>query len=128
MAAPTTTIKFLDHWNEEIQRYQEVELPAKFIVCDDCKGVGKSSAYLGAFTRDDLDELGDEFIDDYRAGNFDRPCETCKGERVVAVVDESLCDLTLLAEYKKCEEDNAIARMEAAAESLYFARVAGDWS
>ncbi len=118
-----TTVEFLDHWNEETERYETVHLPAKYEVCPDCKGEGKSSAYLGAFTRDELDEMGDEFIDDYRAGNFDRPCERCAGNRVIAVVDEELCDPALLQEYKKMKDDEAESRMAEAAERAYFSRI-----
>ena len=111
-----TTIKFLDHFNEETERYEEVDLPAKFQVCGDCSGMGGSSAYLGAFTRDEMDEMGEEFLEDYRAGNFDRPCETCQGQRVVAVVDEDECDPALLEEFKAMKMAEWESRMSQLAE------------
>lgn len=56
----------------------------KFIVCPECEGTGTSSAYLGAFTSDDMAQMDDEFMDDYFAGRYDRHCDECKGQRVVA--------------------------------------------
>ena len=56
----------------------------KFAVCPDCQGRGTSSAYLGAFTSEDLDYMGEEGREDLAAGRFDRPCSSCNGQRVVA--------------------------------------------
>ena len=67
----------------------EVELPSKWTICSACQGEGKSSAYLGAFTRDDLDQQGPEWCEDYFAGRLDRACETCDGAGKVRVVDWS---------------------------------------
>ena len=55
----------------------------KYAVCPDCQGRGGSSRYLGAFTAEDWDDQDQDFRDDYVAGHYDRPCDTCKGERVV---------------------------------------------
>lgn len=55
------------------------ELPSKWCICDVCEGHGGSSAYLGAFTQDEMDECGDEFLEDYVAGAYDRACESCGG-------------------------------------------------
>jgi RecJ-like exonuclease len=65
----------------------EVELPYRFAICSSCDGEGKSSAYLGAFTRDDLDEAGAEFCQEYFAGRYDRECGHCDGTGKIAVVD-----------------------------------------
>lgn len=111
-----TTIEFLDHYNTKTEQYEAVELPAKYVVCDACQGRGKSSAYLGVFTRDDIDEMGDEWMDDYMAGHYDKPCDFCKGERVVAVVDEDECDPILLAEYNEQKQIEIEDRMNREAE------------
>lgn len=55
----------------------------KYAVCPACDGRGTSSAYLGAFTSDDMDQMDEDWKDDYRAGRFDRPCDECRGQRVV---------------------------------------------
>lgn len=56
-----------------------VHLPYKWEICGHCNGEGMSSAYLGDFTWDELNEKGEEFIEDYFAGNYDRPCDCCNG-------------------------------------------------
>lgn len=86
---------------------EPVKLPFKFEVCDQCEGRGTSSAYLGAFTQDEWAEQDDDFKEDYIAGRYDRPCETCGGKRVVPVVDEDRCKPELLAEYRRQQKDDA---------------------
>lgn len=54
-----------------------------FTLCPDCDGCGSTSEHLGSFTMSELYEHGEDFVDDYFAGNFDKACETCKGQRVV---------------------------------------------
>jgi hypothetical protein len=61
--------------------------PFKWEVCDECGGSGVSSAYLGSFTRDELDDAGEEFAEDYFAGRYDRKCPECDGLRVVKGYD-----------------------------------------
>lgn len=67
---------------------EEIRIPAHNVVCPQCNGTGRSSAYLGAFTQSDMDEQGPEFVEDYMRGNFDRICETCQGNKVIAEADE----------------------------------------
>lgn len=67
-----------------------------FAVCPSCEGRGSSSAYLGAFTSDELHAQGEDFIEDYSAGNYDRPCATCQGQRVVTACDTKGCSLPVL--------------------------------
>lgn len=64
----------------------------KFIVCPSCQGTGSSSAYLGAFTSDDMHDMDDEFMEDYFSGSFDRQCDECKGQRVVKGCKTEGCD------------------------------------
>lgn len=69
----------------------ELSVPAKWEICRTCEGHGASSAYLGAFTRDDFDDEGPEFVEDYIAGNYDRACDECHGSGKVIVADEAAC-------------------------------------
>ena len=62
-------------------------LPSKVVVCSRCDGKGASTAYLGAYTMDEMDEVGPEFFDDVRAGLYDRVCDRCDGLRVTAVIN-----------------------------------------
>lgn len=69
---------------------EEIELPARWSICDECGGEGKSSAYLGAFTMEQLHE-DPEFAEQYMEGGYDKPCERCKGSGKVLLVDEEAC-------------------------------------
>lgn len=68
------------------------KLPTRFEVCPSCQGRGKSSAYLGAFSPDELYEEGPEFIEDYFSGFYDRECETCRGLRVIEMIDRETAE------------------------------------
>jgi len=67
---------------------EEKTLPMKWCICGQCEGEGQSSGYMGAFTSDDMDQMDQDFIDDYFAGNFDRPCDACGGSGKIQEVDE----------------------------------------
>jgi hypothetical protein len=95
----------------------EVTLPSCWEICDHCRGEGRSSAYLGAFTRDELDD-DPEFFEDYRAGRYDRTCEECGGSGKVKVVDRESADPAALEAYdaqqRELAETRAIERAERA--------------
>jgi hypothetical protein len=83
-------------WVEEPDADVEVKLalPARYFVCSDCRGTGKT--YLGwraseqpAFSREDFDEQGPEFFEEYVSGAYDRCCSACNGQRVTLEID---CD------------------------------------
>ena len=61
-------------------------LPSKVVVCGRCDGKGVSTAYLGAYTMEEMDEQGPEFFEDYMSGMYDRQCDRCNGLRVTAVI------------------------------------------
>lgn len=94
-------------------------LPSKFDVCHDCEGHGTHLAggiREHAYTADELDEAFDDDEDRAayftRGGRYDVECETCHGQRVVAVVDEQEANRTsrgrrLLALYTAIEDRNA---------------------
>jgi hypothetical protein len=62
-----------------------------FAICPECDGYGGSSAYLGDFTVTEMYEVGEDFVQDYFAGNYDRACPTCKGHRVVKACSVRMC-------------------------------------
>ena len=77
-------------------------LPAKFEICGQCEGSGKHvnpSVDCCGLSSDDFEQDPD-FEQDYFAGVFDVTCYTCKGKRVVSVLDEKKCDPNLLQEYR----------------------------
>lgn len=64
-----------------------VAVPTCWEICPSCQGDGYSSRYLGAYTADDLYELGQEFIEDYANGMYDRTCDECSGSGKVQEID-----------------------------------------
>lgn len=77
----------------------EQELPWAWAICSACEGHGKSSAYLGAYTQSEMDEAGPEFLEDYMAGHYDRPCAECDGAGKVKVADRSQMTAEQLEQY-----------------------------
>ena len=89
-------------------------LPSKVVVCGRCDGKGTSTAYLGAYTTDEMDEQGPEFFEDYMGGLYDRQCDKCNGLRVTAVIlwdeltDEQRADLE--QDYY-CDQESKMERL-----------------
>jgi hypothetical protein len=112
-------------WREDADG-DEVEathdLPAKFVACYECEGEG--STYLGWSNRDQpvytSEDLADdpEWAEDMFAGRYDRPCPTCKGERVMLIVNEdALTDEDAEAWESYQEEQESEAYYDAIAEA-----------
>lgn len=106
---------------ENFHRYlaeEEPGIPAlktHKIVCPQCRGTGASSAYLGAFTHDELME-DIEFCEQYLSGGYDRTCETCHGKNVIDDVDEEATDKETLNLWHSWLQDEAEYRAEVEAE------------
>jgi RecJ-like exonuclease len=85
----------------------ERELPYKWEICSHCDGHGSSSAYLGAFTRQDMDDAGEEFMENYFSGRLDKSCEYCGGSGKVKVVDRrQMSKEDLEAWDAQCEDEH----------------------
>lgn len=97
-----------------------ITVPAKYEVCYRCEGRGVHDCFSGGFTSEQADEWGPEFIEDYKEGVYDKRCEECNGDRVVAVIDRDSCDPETLAAYDKAEQDRLDYEAECAAEARYF--------
>lgn len=82
----------------------ETELPWRWAICGSCDGHGTSSAYLGAFTRRDMED-DPEFFKEYMEGRYDRACDHCVGGRV-RVVDRDRCTSEQLAAWDAQVEDD----------------------
>lgn len=93
----------------------ETPIPCKWVICGTCRGEGKSSAYLGAFTADQMAEDPD-FADEYMAGGYDRTCDECGGRGSVQVADRKAMSADMRREWDAQEqarrECNAIERQE----------------
>lgn len=77
--------RYMDEDGGEIESKEPLVLPHVWEICSSCRGEGKSSAHLGAFTQDEWAREDDEFKQDYMAGFYDRPCEHCDGGRAKRV-------------------------------------------
>ncbi len=68
-----------------------VDFPACLAVCPTCKGSGtyvNPAIDASGITRDQFDE-DPYFEESYRAGHYDVTCATCRGNRVIPVIDEN---------------------------------------
>lgn len=74
------------HYEDESGEEHDVDLPASWHICDNCHGDGKSSAYLGSFTMEQMNEDPD-FADEYMNGGYDKTCTNCGGSGKVLIVD-----------------------------------------
>lgn len=90
------TIKFT-YENEDGDEIA-VELPAKYVVCHECDGEGKT--HLGwtrreqpAYTFEDFEQDPD-LREELAQGVYDRPCPTCNGRTTVLEVDHAACKRT----------------------------------
>ncbi len=94
---------------------EEIELPWKWEICDHCRGHGKSTRYLGAFTADQMRE-DPEFAEAYMNGEYDQTCETCRGSGKVKVLDRAKTPPNQLAAYDsqeaELEQTRSIERQE----------------
>jgi hypothetical protein len=78
---------------------EDLDLPAKFEVCDTCNGKGSHVAAgidSHGLSREDFDEDPD-FAEDYFRGAYDVPCVECHGRRVMPELDRDQCSPDLLA-------------------------------
>jgi predicted methyltransferase len=58
---------------------------AKFIVCPTCEGNGviTNPEIVGnGYTQDEIEDMGEEFLDNLREGVYDVTCPECDGKRV----------------------------------------------
>lgn len=109
--------KFPFYYNEE---GEIVSLPYTWKICGHCEGEGTSSSYLGAFTWEELREQGDEFIEDYFAGNYDRVCDCCDGSGKVVVADHGKMTEEQEKKYLEYMQAEIEYESERRAEMRYF--------
>lgn len=106
-------------------------LPAKYEVCDQCEGEGTIlNPNIGqhAYSQEEFDEAfepGSEEREHYfkRGGMYDVTCPSCKGKRVVAVLDESAFRKPAHLKLLKRINDSQRARAQADAEILAEGRM-----
>lgn len=75
-----------------------------WMVCPDCSGRGCHTLHGHAYTRDELDELGPEFVEDMMAGVYDTSCDTCHGRTTI--------DKATFADWAELQDMYATMRLE----------------
>ena len=83
----------------------EILLPTKKEVCFDCGGEGVRA--LHGYDVTDQCAEDPEFAEDYFAGHYDTTCESCKGNRVVDVVDEDQLTPWQLNDWYDAQEEES---------------------
>lgn len=91
-------------------------IPSRWAICGSCQGDGSSSRYLGAFTSDDMADLGPEFFEDYARGVYDRECDECEGSGKVLEIDLDRATSEQILAYERSGEALAELRVMEAAE------------
>jgi len=107
--------------DENAQVEFEAELPAKYEVCDRCRGKGthvNPNIDGNGLTAEDFAEDPD-FKEDYFSGVYDVTCQECEGLRVVPVLDEENIPPKILKMYREDQEQQA----EWDAEDRYWRRL-----
>lgn len=105
--------------NKAKDLFEDIHLPGKFEVCPACQGSGTQDCWEGGMTGDEMAEQGPEFFEDYMNGVYSKPCDECKGQRVVVVPAKSLLTKEQLALVEKDEADKEAYYKELAAEAQY---------
>jgi hypothetical protein len=108
---------------------EEIELPAKYVVCGKCRGHGRhlnDTIRTHAYSEEDMRE-DPEFFEEYRKGGFGTygvECTECQGEKVVKAVDRNRVKKALLKEYDKYVDEQ---ERQAASELATYRMEMGIW-
>jgi len=97
-------------WTYENEEGEEIEvqIPARWEICDVCHGEGKHSLDIGMITADEWNqEWSYEEREDYMSGRYDRQCECCCGSGKVKVADLDSMDPELRKRYEEWEREEA---------------------
>lgn len=96
-----------------------VDLPSTFEVCPRCHGHGVHDCWDGGMTGDEMAEQSPGFFEDYMAGLYSTTCTTCRGLRVVEVLDRPRVPADLLRRVDAQESADREYHAMAAAERRY---------
>lgn len=107
---------------EEYEMFEEeydCKLPKTIIVCRTCRGTGNHvnpSIDGNGITQSEMEELGDDFLDQYLTGFYNVTCIDCEGNNVSTIVDEDRLDKKIKDEFlswmESAYESEAIASAE----------------
>lgn len=114
-----------DEDEQEPQRRYAIEFrlgdtiyPGKYEVCYGCHGKGThvNRAIDGNGLDPNDPDLDEEFWEMYTSGAYDVLCDTCKGQRVVAVLDEDKATPAQVREVEEWAQEEYEYQRECAAE------------
>ena len=109
-----TTIEI---YNAETDTDDVIELPAKWEICENCRGNGKHvnpSIDGNGLSGEILDDH--EFMADYMAGMFDVPCAPCKASGKVLMPDYDFLTIVQQEALQEQQQADYESAMERAAE------------
>lgn len=75
---------------------EDLVVPAKWVICDDCRGEGVRALHGMAISAQEFNEDPD-FAEAYFGGEYDTPCGACSGSGKLQVVDRDAVAPELLA-------------------------------
>lgn len=120
----------IEVYGDDGDTFETLELPAKFEVCDRCRGEGSHvnpSIDGNGITSSEWADWDEDDRETYMSGGYDVSCEECKGQRVVKVVDEEhLSPDARIAFERWTEQQYEIAR-DRAADARYRRMESGDY-
>jgi hypothetical protein len=96
------------------------EMPAKMEVCGRCQGTGKHtnpSIDGNGITQSEMEELGEDFREDYLSGVYDITCTECHGRNVVPAPDFARASFSVKRAYLKHLRAEADSAREDASEA-----------
>lgn len=79
----------------------DIALPTIWVVCERCRGEGEVALPGVSFSSSDLEELGQDFCDDYAAGHYNDRCPDCRGRTTVMEIDHDRCPALLVEAHER---------------------------
>jgi hypothetical protein len=106
--------------NNGFKTEEIVEIPTVWVICDECKGEGQSSAHLGVLSEEDEQDY--EFMELYSVGAYDKPCKACNALGRKISPDEAWLDAnpSIRDRYEQDLKDKAAYDAECRAERRYL--------
>ena len=98
------------------QEYYNMKLPTHKEVCSRCMGGGSVDLWEGGMTSSEMDEMGEDFLDDYLSGHYSKICPECDGQSVVDVVSEEYLSEETLRDWDEWWQNEYDYQAEIAAE------------
>ena len=124
-----------DYESDSSEVSEEITVPFKWEVCPQCQGDGHHSNPTldgNGITQSEMEDLGEDFRENYFAGVYDVTCEQCHGNKLIPEIDLDLIPandprLTLIKQAMEHEKEVARDEAEWKAEQAKERRMLGDY-